>query len=145
MLAQLLPYLCLTTKLLKVKKINFILIDDDYIFLRLGKMYLEKGDCTSTVTLYNDAKIALEAIGNQLEKLEDNTVIFLDLNMPVVNGFDFLDEIQKNPNAFSDKLRVYIMSSSVNFNDIERVKNYNIVKKFLNKPFNKEIVDSICN
>jgi CheY-like chemotaxis protein len=128
-----------------VKKINFILIDDDYIFLRLGKMYLEKGDCTSTVTLYNDAKIALEAIGNQLEKLEDNTVIFLDLNMPVVNGFEFLDEIQKNPNAFSDKLSVYIMSSSVNFNDIERVKNYNIVKKFLNKPINKEIVDSICN
>ncbi|PJE44511.1 MAG: response regulator [Flavobacterium sp.] len=128
-----------------MKKINFIIIDDDYIFLRLGKMYLEKGNCTSTVTLYNDAKIALETIGSQLEKLEDTTVIFLDLNMPVVNGFDFLDEIQKKPNAFSDKLSIYIMSSSVNFNDIERVKNYKIVEKFLNKPINKEIVDSICN
>lgn len=128
-----------------MKKINFILIDDDYIFLRLGKMYLEKGNCTSTVTLYNDAKIALETIGSQLEKLEETTVIFLDLNMPVVNGFDFLDEIQKKHNAFSDKLSIYIMSSSVNFNDIERVKNYKIVEKFLNKPINKEIVDSICN
>lgn len=128
-----------------MKNTNFIVIDDDDIFLRLGKMYLDLGACTSSVTLYNDATVALNSLSVLLEKIESKIVVFLDLNMPVLNGFGFLDQIQQNPNAFSDKLSIYIMTSSMNFNDIERAKNYSIVKKYLNKPMTKEMVDTICN
>ncbi|MEN9337604.1 MAG: hypothetical protein RLZZ500_2591 [Bacteroidota bacterium] len=127
-----------------MKKTNFIIIDDDDIFLKLGKMYLELGDCTSSVSLYNEATIALDVITGMLEHIDKNMVVFLDLNMPVLNGFGFLDQLQQLPNAFNEKLRVYIMTSSINDEDIERANSYSIVKKYLNKPITKEMVDSIC-
>ncbi|MFM2230592.1 MAG: hypothetical protein RL607_1850 [Bacteroidota bacterium] len=127
-----------------MKKTNFIIIDDDDIFLKLGKMYLELGNCTSSVTLYNDATIALDVISGMLEHIDKNMVVFLDLNMPVLNGFGFLDQLQQLPNAYNEKLRVYIMTSSINDEDIERANSYSIVKKYLNKPITKEMVDGIC-
>lgn len=127
-----------------MKKTNFIIIDDDDIFLKLGKMYLELGNCTSSVTLYNDATIALDIITGMLEHIDKKLVVFLDLNMPVLNGFGFLDLIQQVPNALDEKLSVYIMTSSLNDDDLERAKNYPIVKKYLSKPMNMDMVNEIC-
>lgn len=127
-----------------MKKTNFIIIDDDDIFLKLGKMYLELGNCTSSVTLYNDATIALDIITGMLEHIDKKLVVFLDLNMPILNGFGFLDLIQQVPNAFDEKLSVYIMTSSLNDDDLERAKNYPIVKKYLSKPMTKDMVNEIC-
>lgn len=127
-----------------MKKTNFIIIDDDDIFLKLGKMYLELGNCTSSVTLYNDATIALDIITGMLEHIDKKLVVFLDLNMPILNGFGFLDLIQQVPNAFDEKLSVYIMTSSLNDDDLERAKNYPIVKKYLSKPMTMDMVNEIC-
>ena len=127
-----------------MKKTNFIIIDDDDIFLKLGKMYLELGNCTSSVTLYNDASIALDIISGMLEHIDKKIVVFLDLNMPILNGFDFLDKIELLPNSKSEKLCIYIMTSSINYEDIEKAKKYEIVRKYLNRPITKEIVDGIC-
>lgn len=127
-----------------MKKTNFIIIDDDDIFLKLGKMYLELGNCTSSVTLYNDATIALDIITGMLEHIDKKLVVFLDLNMPILNGFGFLDLIQQVPNAFDEKLSVYIMTSSLNDDDLERAQNYPIVKKYLSKPMTMDMVNEIC-
>lgn len=127
-----------------MKKTNFIIIDDDDIFLKLGKMYLELGNCTSSVTLYNDATIALDIITGMLEHIDKKLVVFLDLNMPILNGFGFLDLIQQVPNAFDEKLSVYIMTSSLNEDDLERAQNYPIVKKYLSKPMTMDMVNEIC-
>lgn len=127
-----------------MKKTNFIIIDDDDIFLKLGKMYLELGNCTSSVTLYNDATIALDIISGMIEHIDKNIVILLDLNMPILNGFGFLEQIQNIPNAYDEKLRLYIMTSSLNDEDLERAQSFPIVKKYLNKPITKEMVDGIC-
>ena len=127
-----------------MKKTNFIIIDDDDIFLKLGKMYLELGNCTSSVTLYNDATMALDIITGMLEHIDKKLVVFLDLNMPILNGFGFLDLIQQVPNAFDEKLSVYIMTSSLNDDDLERAQNYPIVKKYLSKPMTMDMVNEIC-
>ena len=127
-----------------MKKTNFIIIDDDDIFLKLGKMYLELGNCTSSVTLYNDATMALDIITGMLEHIDKKLVVFLDLNMPKINGFGFLDLIQQVPNAFDEKLSVYIMTSSLNDDDLERAQNYPIVKKYLSKPMTMDMVNEIC-
>jgi len=128
-----------------MKNTNFIVIDDDDIFLRLGKMYLDLGKCTSSIALYNDATIALKKLTGMLEQIDKKIVVFLDLNMPVLNGFGFLDQIQQNPKAFNENVSIYIMTSSANYDDIERAKKYPIVKNYLNKPMTKEMVDTICD
>ncbi len=56
--------------------------------------------------------------------------------MPVMNGFEFVEEFEKLPGFITSNYTIYIISSSINENDLNRVHNYSTVKQFLNKPLN---------
>ena len=84
--------------------------------------------------VYENGREALDNLSvilNSNEKLPE--VIFLDLNMPILNGWQFLDEFCKIPNI-EENTRIYILSSSVYSGDIEKSKKYSIVKDFIQKP-----------
>ncbi|WP_297514939.1 response regulator [Flavobacterium sp.] len=123
---------------------HFYIIDDDELFLKLGKIYLEMGSCTSSVTLFNDATEALKVIENISEVITDRYVFFLDLNMPILNGFGFLDALEKNPKQLHKNIQIYVLTSSVNYEDMERIKQYKTVSEYLNKPMTREMVQHIC-
>ena len=125
-------------------KTHFYIIDDDELFLKLGKMYLEMGTCTSSVTLFNDATEALKAIENMEESLDQRYVVFLDLNMPILNGFGFLEALEKKPKLLQKNIHIYVLTSSINHDDIERIKQYKSVTEYLNKPMTREMVQHVC-
>lgn len=125
-------------------KTHFYIIDDDELFLKLGKMYLEMGTCTSSVTLFNDATEALKAIENMEESLDQRYVFFLDLNMPILNGFGFLEALEKKPKLLQKNIQIYVLTSSINHDDIERIKQYKSVTEYLNKPMTREMVQHVC-
>ena len=79
-----------------------------------------------------------EAIIALTEMLEEEillpSVIFLDLNMPIMNGWEFLDDFIKIPKYKRGHVTVFIVSSSIDPRDMERVKTYKAVNKFLVKP-----------
>jgi len=125
-------------------KTHFYIIDDDELFLKLGKMYLEMGTCTSSVTLFNDATEALKAIENMEESLDQRYVVFLDLNMPILNGFGFLEALEKKPKLLQKNIQIYVLTSSINHDDIERIKQYKSVTEYLNKPMTREMVQHVC-
>jgi len=125
-------------------KTHFYIIDDDELFLKLGKMYLEMGTCTSSVTLFNDATEALKAIENREESLDQRYVVFLDLNMPILNGFGFLEALEKKPKLLQKNIQIYVLTSSINQDDIERIKQYKSVTEYLNKPMTREMVQHVC-
>jgi len=66
------------------------------------------------------------------EKLPD--IIFLDLNMPVMDGWEFLGEFIKIKNQFDKKITLYVVSSSIDPRDLERAKSFNLVTDYLIKP-----------
>ena len=117
-------------------KIDTVCIfDDDPIFVYGTKVIL---NCNSSfcanIMVYENGQEALDdltTIINTGEKLPE--VIFLDLNMPVLDGWQFLDDFCKIPNI-EDKTRVYILSSSVFSVDVEKARSYTIVKDFIEKP-----------
>ncbi|TAH10177.1 MAG: response regulator, partial [Sphingobacteriia bacterium] len=83
-----------------------------------------------------------EAIGffqdkqnNSQEELPD--VIFLDINMPVMNGWQFLDEYQKLNNSLKSAITIYMVSSSVDDCDIQKSKEYSSVAEYIVKPINR--------
>ena len=126
---------------MKVMKIETVcIIDDDPIFVYGTKVLLNyNGSFCSTVIVHEDGKEAMVSLTSMVksgEKLPD--VIFLDLNMPIMDGWEFLDEFDKLP--IEKMPRVYIVSSSIDNLDIEKANGYDIVTDFIVKPLSESIL-----
>jgi len=119
------------------------IIDDDPIFVYGTKILLNyNSSFSSSVIVYENGKEALEdftAVVKCGEKLPD--VIFLDLNMPIMNGWEFLDEFTKLP--IKNKPKVYIVSFSIDQQDVQKSQTYDIVKDFIEKPLSYTILTDL--
>ncbi len=126
---------------------SVLCVDDDPITLMLSKMVLNKASfCDELVTAKNGEE-AINYFENLLNTQKSNhypKLIFLDLNMPIMNGWEFLDTfIEKKLHQTFKEIKVIILSSTVDPNDIEQSKKYPIVIKFLPKPINKEMLENL--
>ena len=118
------------------------IIDDDPIFIYGTKRIMKEVDFAENIIVYNNGQEAvdgLKEIINEGGLLPE--VIFLDLNMPIMNGWEFLDEYENCRYEISKKTIIYIISSSVDPRDLERVKHYNQVKSYILKPITP---DDLC-
>jgi len=119
-----------------MKKIeSTCIIDDDDIIIYGVKRIMKEIDFCDDILVFNNGQDAIDAFLNitaQGKKLP--SVIFLDLNMPIMNGWEFLDDFMKIPNHNRENVIVYIISSSVDPRDVERVKNYDMVHNYILKP-----------
>ncbi|MEO0900181.1 MAG: response regulator [Bacteroidota bacterium] len=82
-----------------------------------------------------------DATENRPEDLPD--VIFLDINMPLMNAWEFLDEYKEIQSSFPKKVMLFILSSSVYRKDIEKSSHYDMVTDYIIKPLSKESLRKI--
>ena len=118
------------------------LIDDDPIFLMLAKRLISLNKFSDVIFEYKDgyeAYLALKQMHDQGEQMPD--VIFLDINMPIWDGWDFLDEIVKL--ELQHIFEIYLVSSSTSPYDREKAESYPSIKRFLTKPLEIEVLKSI--
>tara|TARA_R110002049_G_scaffold308561_1_gene512935 strand:- start:366 stop:761 length:396 start_codon:yes stop_codon:yes gene_type:complete len=109
------------------------IIDDDPIFVFGSKILLRNNSFASNIVVCQNGKEALDMIVAMLELGEVlPEVIFLDLNMPIMDGWEFLEEFGKLPNV--QNIKIFILSSSIDSRDIEKAKQYYIVNDFIAKP-----------
>ena len=111
------------------------IIDDDPIFIYGTKRMMKETDFCESIVVYNNGKDALIGLRESYEithKLPQ--VIFLDLNMPIMNGWEFLDEFIRMPSDSLDTTVIYVISSSVDPRDIEKVKEYELISSYILKP-----------
>lgn len=110
------------------------IIDDDPIFRFGTKKMMETVHLPLDFLIYKNGKEAFDDLLPKL-KLDSNLpdVILLDLNMPIMDGWQFLDELVKIPN--SERIPIYIVSSSVDSRDIDKAKSYTIINDYIVKPF----------
>ena len=117
------------------------IIDDDPIHQRIAQIMITKHQLYDEFVSYTEAAKAIEALENNYKNsdlLPD--VILLDLNMPVMDGWDFLEKFDKIKDTFTKEIRIFIVSSSVDEKDISRSQSYVTVKGFISKPLNPEII-----
>ncbi len=120
--------------------VHILLIDDDeinnFISIKLIKKALSNAEISSCL----NGKLAIEQLTemqqNSPEKLPD--FILLDINMPIMNGWEFLDEYKRLNIDTTGKSKIFIISSSVFSNDISRARSYPLVKNFISKPLSVE-------
>jgi len=113
------------------------IIDDDNMYVNLVKRIVEAKKLCKNLMIFQNGMEALEyfeALLNNLEKKCIPEIIFLDLNMPIMDGWEFLDNFTKIENKLGKTITLYIVSSSINPVDIERAKQSNTVKDYLIKP-----------
>ncbi|WP_024768357.1 response regulator [Aquimarina macrocephali] len=113
------------------------IIDDDHIYINLLSKIIELKKLSESVLVFNNGKEALDFFLQSLLKEENEEVpqiIFLDLNMPVMDGWEFLNEFSKIKNQIRKKISLYVVSSSIDSRDIERAKSIDIVSDYLTKP-----------
>ncbi|WP_109302124.1 response regulator [Aquimarina sp. AU474] len=122
------------------------IIDDDSMYVNLVKKIIEAKKLCKNLMIFQNGMEALnyfEAILNNLDKKSIPEIIFLDLNMPIMDGWEFLENFTKIENKINKVITLYIVSSSINPVDIEKAKQMNSVKDYLIKPVTIEDLEAI--
>lgn len=114
---------------------NIILIDDDPVFNFINTEIIKTAKPEYIIKSFEHAESALNELNTI--KVDDNDfgcIIFLDINMPKLNGWDFLERYIKLPARLINACRVFMLSSSNSISDIEKSKTYDVVDGFISKP-----------
>ncbi|MGL2966980.1 response regulator [Flavobacterium sp. XGLA_31] len=118
---------------------NIMLIDDDEIFTFIIKKIIDETKLSGQINIFNNGQAAIDFLKEAAEKTSLlPEIIFLDLSMPVLDGWGFLDEYIHLKSKFAKKMTLYIISTSVSPMDFEKAKNYSDVTDFIVKPMAKE-------
>lgn len=123
---------------------NLYLVDDDFIFKTAATILLKR-ELPELEVIY--LKNGLEAY-NKLKATYENEetfpkLILLDINMPVMSGWELLEELKKCPSLINKNVPIYMVTSSIATEDINRAKEYDFVKGYIIKPFTKKDIERL--
>lgn len=124
---------------------KFIIVDDDPLNNKLCRHILKVTASGAEISDYLYPSEALDFIKstNQVNEDDAPTIIFLDLNMPLISGWDFLDMFSQFDDRIKAQYKIYILSSSIDERDKERARKNPYVLQYISKPLTKEKVKAI--
>jgi CheY-like chemotaxis protein len=125
-----------------MKEMNVFLVDDDKLFIFLTKKTIK---ATEVITNIKEFGAGLEAI-SYLKEIAGNAellpdLILLDLSMPVMDGWEFLEEYMQL--QLEKKIKLYIFTSSISPHDVERARSIGVVSDFIVKPLDRDQIFQI--
>ncbi|MDE3251756.1 MAG: response regulator [Bacteroidota bacterium] len=134
---------------MSIAKLIVCVIDDDNIYQYTARVLLESTGLAKKITSFYNGREAIsffqKAENQNPDELPD--VIFLDINMPIMNGWEFLEEYDKLHTSFPKPIMVYVVSSSVDSSDMQKSRSFEAVSDYLVKPVNRskflELMESL--
>lgn len=127
--------------MIKVK--NILLIDDDSISNAVAAALIEKMGITESITTASNGKEAITLLRNSYIDNRFPEIIFLDLKMPVMDGYEFLKAMKSIPG----ESKIFILSNNIHKEDFGLENNYNVVEYYV-KPLSshnlEDIIENYC-
>jgi CheY-like chemotaxis protein len=127
------------------KPVSVLLVDDDEINNFISIKLIKKALLNTEIMACLNGKFAIDQLAD-IQKRDPSKMpdyILLDINMPIMNGWEFLEEFKRLNIDPLGKSKIYIISSSVFSNDINKAKSYPLVKDFISKPLNVEKIKEL--
>jgi CheY-like chemotaxis protein len=126
---------------------KFIVVDDDPGNNLICKYVIASIAPNASIHLFTDPEKALEWIQEDYnDSAQDQfAALFLDINMPVMNGWEFLDKFCLFPTPLQEQITIFILSSSIDPEDTEKAEKHPLVNGYYSKPLGKETINQIFN
>lgn len=121
---------------------DFIVVDDNKVDCFIAEKTIENSGKGRKSDIFYEAAAALEYI-KSLPPWPPVTIVLVDIQMPVMNGFEFVEEFECLPLIKRGLFHIYALSSSINEQDITRIQRYSSVKGFLNKPLTVDTINQV--
>ncbi|WP_264552034.1 response regulator [Flavobacterium sp. N2038] len=115
-------------------KLSFLLIEDNLIDQLVIKQLLKKMLFIEEIYITNDGHEGLQWLRDN-KRINKPLIIILDIQMPLMNGFDFLDAFDQLDEILKKEVQIYVLSSTLDPDEITRINQNKYVYKLLNKPF----------
>ncbi len=123
---------------------SVMLVDDNEIDNIINEKIIEANSFADQVMVFQTGQDALDYLKqNESNGSELPEIVFLDINMPIMDGFQFLEDFEKFSETVLDKCKIIMLSSSISPKDIDRAASSKYVKKYLNKPLNARYLEAI--
>ena len=125
---------------------KLLLVDDDEVTITICRIVLSKAGFAKEIDIAKHGQQALDYL-ESLSKTNSHQpgLILLDLNMPVMDGWDFLDNYMKSYASIFRETKIVILSSSINPEDFKKADQYPAVINFINKPLTNQRVEELKN
>ena len=123
---------------------SVLLVDDNEIDNFINERIINSSGFAEEVVVKNSSDAALEFLKENENKPESLPgIIFLDLNMPIKDGFVFLEDFDKLEGIIKQKCKVIVLSSSISPDDINRASTNPYVLKYINKPLSEKYLEAV--
>ncbi|MDP4953345.1 MAG: response regulator [Flavobacteriales bacterium] len=117
------------------KELHIILVDDNDIDIVVNSKLLKLANFSQNISSFNSGRDVLDFLEDSESQITDKqNILLLDIQMPIMGGFECLDKIMELSPAIQESLMVFMLSSSIDRNDIERAEKNPAVLKVLEKP-----------
>lgn len=127
------------------KKIIWV-IDDDAVYQTIINKLIQKSGAFSALSSFINGKEAIVALNNSLRNNDSiPDIILLDINMPVMDGWEFMEEIKRIKSKISKHIIIYIVSSSIALEDKNKSKTFTDISGYIPKPVSVEDLLSIVS